>query len=80
MAMFLIAHLIKETPEVVLYWVRNGSDITQGETLVIPIDNPNASYTVGYETIRPWSGSIIGKILHEHTDPDHWPQTVMLQS
>jgi len=80
MGMYIVASLIEETPEVVLYWVHSGLDITQGETTVIPVKNPSASYTVGYDKVRPWSGSILGKIIHEHTDPDHWPRKVALQA
>ena len=73
---FTVALLFKVTHGLALYWAFNGFDITDGEMMAVPADNPDGAFTIGQQGLTTRSSALLYKILKTRTDPDQWPQSV----
>ena len=80
MGVYLVARLVDQTPDELTYWACDGSDETNGETLVIPRDNPATAHTAGLDHLRRRSETMLGKILHTRNRTGEWPQVASLQA
>jgi len=80
MGLYLRAELTQLTDGEVTYWVHDGLDYEQGETMVIPLDDFNKAYTVGCDHLKRWSSSMVGKIFHAQQEAGQWPIKVQLAS
>ena len=64
MGFYLRAELTRQADDQVTYWVHDGLDREQGETLVILLNDFGNSYTVGCDHLSRWSAAMAGKICH----------------
>jgi hypothetical protein len=80
MGHYLKSHLISLTSDKVEYWVCSGLDEKHGEQAIIPLHNPDAAHTIGFDRLQTWSRVMMSRAWHTFETTGQWPDHDVLCS